>query len=110
MFVQDVGGLAGRRRRRLGQKLRLRHGHVEVKGPVFQPLLLPVDLRDVLPGTRHLCKTAGKEERMTSAVTQGHLTPEQESSLKNQEATLKNQEANLKTKRETTKPGSKPQN
>lgn len=64
VFVQDVGGLAGRRLRGLGQELRLRHGHVEVKGPVFQPLLLPVDLRDVLSGTRHLWKNrAGRQRR-----------------------------------------------
>lgn len=54
VFVKDVGRLAGCRLRGLGQELRLRHGHVEVKGPVFQPLLLPVDLGDVLSGTRHL--------------------------------------------------------
>lgn len=58
VFVQDVGGLVGRGLRGLGQELRLRHGHVEVKGSVFQPLLLPVDLGDVLSGTRHLWKNS----------------------------------------------------
>lgn len=58
VFVQDVCGLAGRGLCGLGQELRLCHGHVEVKGPVFQPLLLPVDLRDVLSGTRHLWKNS----------------------------------------------------
>lgn len=65
VFVQDVGGLAGRGLRGVTQELRLRHGHVEVKGPVLQPLLLPVDLGDVLSGPRHLWKEpAGREDRM----------------------------------------------
>lgn len=83
MLVQDVGGLAGRGLCGLGQELRLRQGHVEVKGPVFQPLLLPVDLRDVLSSARHLWKNSReKGDDNVSVQSNTSFHPDQEVNLR----------------------------
>lgn len=63
VLVQDVGRLPGCGLRRLRQKLRFGHGHVEVQRPVFQPLLLPVHLRYVFSCARHFWRQQGERER-----------------------------------------------